>query len=121
MTLSQDGEGQEARRKSGPSQGGHAAVETRIRFRVASVEKTEVPSGALEAYWYRYVVENGYTCVTGFRAGSLQEVREHAEQVVGKLNARSYGTSGGWGRRGYGGADRSEEQGQVEDAVLPQK
>lgn len=66
-------------------------------FRVASVERTEVPEGAGPIQWCRYVIENGCASIIGFRPGSLQDVKAHAEQVVAKLNERNSGTHAGWG------------------------
>lgn len=58
-------------------------------FRVALVEKSAVPQGAVGEDWYRYVLESGYAAITGWRRGSLQEITQHAIRCTEELNARS--------------------------------
>ena len=58
-------------------------------FRVALVEKAAVPQGAEGEDWYRYVLESGYSAITGWRRGSLQEIMQHAILCAEELNARS--------------------------------
>ena len=58
-------------------------------FRVALVEKSAMPQGAEGDGWYRYVLENGYAAITGWRRGSLQEITQHAIRCTEQLNDRS--------------------------------
>jgi hypothetical protein len=69
-------------------------------YRVASVEKTAVPQGAEGDNWCRYVLDNGYTTLMGWRRGSLREIMQHAVQYADALNTRnSKGPSSGPYRR----------------------
>lgn len=61
-------------------------------FRVAVVEKAAVPYAAEGEDWCRYVLESGYTAITGWRRGSLQETTQHALRCTEELNVR--GTNG---------------------------
>lgn len=58
-------------------------------YRVASVEKTAVPTGAEGGNWCCYVIENGYATLMGWRQGSLREITQHAIRCVEALNARN--------------------------------
>jgi hypothetical protein len=58
-------------------------------YRVASVEQTAVPEGAEGGNWCRYVIENGYASLMGWRRGSLREITQHAIRCVETLNARN--------------------------------
>ena len=59
-----------------------------LRYSVSSVDKTEMPAQE-GADWYRYVVEDGRSTITGFRCGSWNEVVEYAREFVEQLNARN--------------------------------
>ncbi len=65
-------------------------------FTVAAIEKTTAPDGGAGANWYRYVIDSDRSSVTGFTAGSLKEVKAHAERVADGLNARQRGAVVGW-------------------------
>ena len=58
-------------------------------FWVALVEKSVVSQGDEVEDWCRYVLESGYSAITGWRRGSLQEVTQHAIHCAEELNARS--------------------------------
>jgi len=58
-------------------------------YRVASVEKTDGPKGAEGDNWCRYVIDNGYATLMGWRRGSLGEISEHAAQYAAELNTRN--------------------------------
>lgn len=58
-------------------------------YRVASVEKTAVPQGAEGDNWCRYVIDNGYTTLMGWRRGSLREITQHAVRYAEELNTRN--------------------------------
>lgn len=65
---------------------------------VARVEKTGVPDGA-KGHWYRYVLDNGRSTITGQRRGPLKEVMAHAQRYAQQLNARSLGAPSVWAPR----------------------
>jgi hypothetical protein len=71
-------------------------MDTTRQFRVALVEKAAVPYGAEGDNWYRYVLENRYDAITGWRRGSLQEITQHATRYTEELNARSNQGSSPW-------------------------
>ena len=58
------------------------------RYSVASVDKTEMPAQD-GADWYRYVVDDGRSTITGFRCGSRSEVAAYALEFAERLNARN--------------------------------
>lgn len=58
------------------------------RYSVASVEKAEMQAQD-GADWYRYVVQDGRSTITGFRCGSESEVVEYAREFAEQLNARN--------------------------------
>lgn len=56
-------------------------------FEVASIEKTATPDGS-DGSWYRYVLENGRSTVTGYRRGTRKQVAEYANRTAEELNER---------------------------------
>ena len=60
-------------------------------FKVARVEKTAAPDGSDGQGWYRYVLDNGKSTITGQRAGSLKDVTAHAAHCAEQINARGFG------------------------------
>jgi len=62
---------------------------TERQFAVTSVEKTEPPADETEGNWFRYTIGEGDSAITGKRAGSLESVRQHAEEFADNLNRRS--------------------------------
>ena len=68
-------------------------------FRVSLVEKAAVPHGAEGDNWYRYVLESGYSAITGWRRGSLQEITQYATRYTEELNARGNHGSSPWAYR----------------------
>lgn len=69
-------------------------------FRVAQVIKTGSPDGGEEGGWYRYVLDNGRSTITGQRQGSLKEVTAHAAHCAEQINARGSGRQSHWAPRG---------------------
>ncbi|HJX18028.1 MAG TPA: hypothetical protein VJ437_07520 [Acidiferrobacterales bacterium] len=69
-------------------------------FKVARVEKTSAPDGSDGAGWYRYVLDNGKSTITGQRAGSLKDVTAHAAHCAEQINARGFGKQSLWSPRG---------------------
>ena len=58
-------------------------------YRVVSIKKEDWEAGRADDTWYKYVVDNGQSTITGHRPGSRKQVEEHAEQFVVNLNVRS--------------------------------
>jgi hypothetical protein len=58
------------------------------KFPVASIEKTEPPSGT-EGEWYEYVIGEGSSAIRGKRSGSLKAVTEYVKEYAENLNQRS--------------------------------
>lgn len=75
-----------------PPATGEAAAEIprhpELLFKVAAVERIQAPSGSGDDPWYRYVVANQVTTITGQRRGSKEAVMEHAKSFVERLNSR---------------------------------
>ncbi len=69
-------------------------------FKLARVEKTLAPEGAEGSNWYRYVLDNGRSTITGQRRGSLKDVTAHAHRYAEQLNARGIGSTSVWAPRG---------------------
>ena len=58
-------------------------------FIVAEVVRIERPDGVAGGNWYRYTIEHGSAPIEGIRSGSLQSVRQHAEEFADNLNQRA--------------------------------
>lgn len=58
-------------------------------FSITSIEKVDPPKGMSGDEWYHYVISQGPSKIDGTRPGSLQSVREHAEEFVENLNERA--------------------------------
>jgi len=71
-----------------------------VPFRVARVEKTMAPDGISTDTWYRYVLDNGRSTITGVRQGPLKEVTAYAERCASQINARGQGKTSMWAPRG---------------------
>jgi hypothetical protein len=69
-------------------------------FRVARVEKTSAPDGGKTSDWYRYVLDNGRSTITGLRQGPLKEVSAYAARCAEQINARGQGRTSTWSPRG---------------------
>jgi len=69
-------------------------------FRVARVEKTLAPDGGKSNDWYRYVLDNGRSTITGLRQGPLKEVSAYAARCAEQINARGTGRTTTWSPRG---------------------
>lgn len=69
-------------------------------FKLARVEKTDAPDGADGDNWYRYVLDNGRSTITGQRRGSLKDVTAHAHRYAEQVNARGLGAQSIWAPRG---------------------
>lgn len=62
-----------------------------LAYRVASVTKAIPPQGLEGADWYRYVLEGGHAPITGWRQGSLADVKAYAQISADELNERRSG------------------------------
>lgn len=69
-------------------------------FKVARIEKTAAPDGSGSQTWYRYVLDNGRSIITGQRSGTLKEVQAHAARCAEQINARGFGSQSLWSPRG---------------------
>jgi len=69
-------------------------------FKVARVEKTAAPDGSSGQNWYRYVLDNGRSTITGQRSGTQKEVAAHAARCAEQINARGFGNQSLWSPRG---------------------
>lgn len=65
-------------------------------YRVANVEKIAAPDGLSSGTWYRYVLDNDTSVITGQRCGSLKDVTAYAEQYASQLNARTVHGQSSW-------------------------
>jgi hypothetical protein len=65
-------------------------------YRVAHVEKITAPDGVSSGTWYRYVLDNDSSVITGQRCGSLKDVQAYAEQYATQLNARTVHGQSSW-------------------------
>lgn len=72
--------------KRSPSEPDHIPV----AYMVTGVEKTEAPEGQAGG-WYRYVIENTRSRITGIRRGTKQQVLGYAQSFAQDLNARASG------------------------------
>jgi hypothetical protein len=68
-------------------------------FRLARVEKVDMPDGGKGQHWYRYVLDNGRSTITGQRRGSLKDVTAHANRYAEQLNTRTFGSHSVWTSR----------------------
>jgi hypothetical protein len=68
-------------------------------YALARVEKTDPPDGGT-GKWYRYILENGRSTITGLRCGSVREVTDYATQYAEQLNVRSLNGQSAWAPRG---------------------
>jgi hypothetical protein len=57
-------------------------------YRVIAVEPGTAPRIAEPGEWYRYVIANSHTRVTGRRCGTREAVRSYAEGIADNLNTR---------------------------------
>lgn len=68
-------------------------------FKLARIEKTHVPEGGADRTWYRYVLDNGRSTITGQRCGTLKEVTAYAVLYAERLNARAVNGQSAWSPR----------------------
>lgn len=68
-------------------------------YKLARVEKVDVPDAGRGQHWYRYVLDNGRSTITGQRRGSLKDVTAHAHRYAEQLNTRAFGSHSVWSAR----------------------
>ncbi len=68
-------------------------------YKLARVEKVNVPDAGRGQHWYRYVLDNGRSTITGQRRGSLKDVTAHAHRYAEQLNTRALGSHSVWSTR----------------------
>ena len=66
----------------------------KLDFTVISISKIPPPHEFNDEPWYKYIIGRGDECFKGMRQGTLQEVTEHADNLVDDLNARRYNKMG---------------------------
>ena len=66
-------------------------------YEIVSVESTIPPERMGGSGWYCYVIGQGTNTIRGYKQGSLEAVRQSAEEMVTRLNERRLGKHG----RGY--------------------
>lgn len=64
-------------------------------FQLVLVEEMNVPEGGGQK-WYRYVLDNGSSKITGQRCGGLKEVTAYAKSYAEQLNARGIAGHSAW-------------------------
>ncbi len=57
-------------------------------FELHSVELSDPPEGGQGEDWVRYEIIQGPNVITGYRQGTVQSIKEVAEQIVVGLNER---------------------------------
>lgn len=68
-------------------------------YKLARVEKVDVADSTRGQHWYRYVLDNGRSTITGQRRGSLKDVTAHAHRYAEQLNTRAVGAHSVWSTR----------------------
>jgi hypothetical protein len=69
-------------------------------YKLAQVEKVDAPNGGQGEDWYRYVLNNGRSTITGRRRGSRKTVTRYANQCAEQLNTRGLTAQSIWSPRG---------------------
>lgn len=84
-----------------PAEKNGAAETAKLRpYKLASVDKIDAPDGTSGGKWYRYVLDNGRSTITGQRCGSVKEVTAYATQYAEQLNNRGLNGQSVWAPRG---------------------
>lgn len=84
--------------KSSPENG--TGITRSLVFEVDRVEKTDAPDGEPQQDWYRYVLKNHKSTITGLRRGTHQHVCDYAAEYAEQLNARILFGSSRWSPNG---------------------
>jgi hypothetical protein len=68
-------------------------------FKVVRVERTLAEGGGVGQTWYRYILDNGRSTISGQRSGSLKDVTAYATRYAEQLNARGITGHSSWSPR----------------------
>ncbi len=68
-------------------------------YAVLEVEKTDSPIEDNPETWYRYVVNDGNSTITGLRCGTKKQVTDYAKKFAKDLNERGTSSSSVWATR----------------------
>jgi len=60
----------------------------KLRCTVIELTKTDGPDGAEGANWYRYVIHNPGSPITGYRRGNKKEVLAYLEECTNQMEER---------------------------------
>lgn len=64
-------------------------------FELVTLEKTTPPAAQKGGNWYRYIIANRITSVSGTRRGSHREVSQFVRGCIQRLNSRHLGIAAG--------------------------
>lgn len=68
-------------------------------FVLERVEKTSMPDSGDGQSWYRYVLRNGRSTITGQRKGTLKDVVAYAKRCAEQINTRQASSQSVWSPR----------------------
>ena len=63
-------------------------------YEIVSVEATSPPNNLDGSGWHCYVIGQGDNLIRGYKQGSLEIVRQSAQEIVMRLNERRFGKRG---------------------------
>ena len=61
-------------------------------YKVVTIEEAGAPDGGNYGRWYRYVIANHVSTITGCRSGSKKDVMTYAKNCVERLNTQQRGS-----------------------------
>lgn len=60
------------------------------KYHIHSIEEIDAPTGMeSDQQWYQYVISHGPSRIEGKRPGTLESVKQHAEEYTENLNQRA--------------------------------
>jgi len=69
-------------------------------FHVDSIEQADAPGPEGGVNWYRYILKNDSSTITGLRRGTRRHVLEYAEEYAAQVNSRIKFGPSTWSPRG---------------------
>lgn len=63
-------------------------------YEILSLESTAAPEQLTGTDWYCYVIQQGTNTIRGYQQGTLENVTQAVEEIVGRLNERRLGKRG---------------------------
>lgn len=60
----------------------------RVEYDLISIKKIAAPDGVESGSWYEYILGRGDSCLVCKRKGTLEQVKEHAQELAIDLNTR---------------------------------